>query len=50
MSLLETWVGVIAAVEDRNSVLDDREDVLLADDEELFVVDLELRAGVPGPT
>src|SRR4051812_9837642 len=29
-----------------DSVLDDREDVLLADDEELFLVDLELGPGV----
>src|SRR3954454_23516880 len=33
---------------EEDSVLDDREDVLLGDDEELLPVDLELRAGVLG--
>src|SRR3954471_19992335 len=46
MSLLETFVGVNDAVGSSDSVLDDREDVLLADDEELLVVDLELGPGV----
>src|SRR6476469_9881819 len=46
MSLLETCMGVNVAIGAEESVLDDREDVLLADDEELLVVDLELGAGV----
>src|SRR5258706_7282411 len=46
MSLLETCVGVGIAVKSEELFLDDGEDVLLADDEELLFVDLELGAGV----
>src|SRR6266566_9814328 len=47
VSLLETCVGVVSQAT-RSSVLDDGEDVLLAHDEELVAVDLELGPGVLG--
>src|SRR5215510_4660932 len=47
VSLLETRAGVLRSAAGRLAA-DDREDVLLADDEEVLVVDLELRAGVLG--
>src|SRR4249919_1546659 len=45
MSLQERW-GVDAGRRRRPSVRDDRQDVLLADDEKLVTVDLELGPGV----